>query len=126
MSALHLSLTIVLSFSLRLPPVCAQARPKKRKHDLMRQVLAGTVEPVAATAVAAAASAAPVATRDLCIRYLLSPREFLPHAEDASRVGAVVFERSGHHWCTRGSAARGTLQACTRAGGCSMLQRWSC
>lgn len=71
-----------------------QARPKKRKHDLMRQILAGTIEPVAATTVAAAAAASPAPPKDLHIRYLLNPKEFLPHAEDPSRVGAVVFERS--------------------------------
>ena len=63
------------------------SRPKKRKHELMKQIHAGTVKPLVPHS-----QSGPM-PKQLHIRYLLSPKEFLPHKIHKDRVGAIVLER---------------------------------
>ena len=67
----------------------ADSRPKKRKHDLMRQILAGTLPPLVPHSTTTS-----IPPKDLHLRYLLSPLRFLPSPSDPSRVGSVVLART--------------------------------
>lgn len=67
------------------------SRPKKRKHELMKQILANSL-PSQVTQTDATTQ-----TKDLHIRYLLSPKEFLPSDKQPDRVGAIVLEKSVTH-----------------------------
>jgi NADPH-dependent glutamate synthase beta subunit-like oxidoreductase len=67
----------------------ADSRPKKRKHDLMRQILAGTLPSLVPHSTTTSTP-----PKDLHLRYFLTPLRFLPSLNDPSRVGAIVLSRT--------------------------------
>jgi adrenodoxin-NADP+ reductase len=105
------------------------SRPKKRKHDLLRSIAAGTLPGMATTITAGSAASAsdPAASassaeataaaghpsssssvKDLHIRYLLRPKAFLPSASDPRRVGGLLLERTALSGPPEAQEARST------------------